>query len=318
VEPLPADDAAWTYTLLDGAECGNGDPVGVATNRGSSSRLVVYLEGGGACWNSFTCSNGFAVFVDTGLPQSVIRQITSLAIGIFDRDAVANPFADDSFAYVPYCTGDVHSGARAETPWGVRHVGSTNLAVMLPRILATWPDATEVVLAGASAGGYGVVYNAERLRALLPLSTTLSLVIDSGIPLPPFPGAAVYAAEQVAAWQPTLCDGCDTVDEMFDHVVSALPDARIGLIQSNADSTLRQFYSPDGNRLPVATWKAAVDAFVDARGDRANVRFFVTDEERHVYVYDRDLAATVVDGMTLSDFMAGVAGDGDYVSAVAP
>jgi len=318
VQPLPVDDAAWTYTPVDGAVCGNGDPVGVATNRGTSSRLVVYLEGGGACWNAFTCSNGFAVFVDTGLPQSVIRQITSLSVGIFDRNAVANAFADDSFAYVPYCTGDVHAGTRADTPWGVQHVGAKNLEVMLPRILATFPDVTEVVLAGTSAGGYGVTYNAERLRALLPAATSLALLIDSAIPLPPFPGAETAAAEQVAAWQPILCDGCDTVDQMFDHVAASLPDTHIGLVQSNADPTLRQYYAPDGRQLPVATWKSAVDAFVADRTSVDNVRFFVTGTEKHVYVYDSDLAATVVDGVPMSDFIAGVTGDGAFVSALTP
>jgi hypothetical protein len=318
VEPLPTEDRVWTYTEVDGAVCGNGDPVGVATNRGSSSRLVVYLEGGGACWNGFTCSNGFAVFVDTGLPQSVVRQISSLAIGIFDRGAPANPFAADSFAYVPYCTGDVHSGSRPDAPWGVQHVGSDNLAVMLPRILAAWPSVDEVVLAGTSAGGYGVIYNAERLRAALAPSTSLSLLVDSAIPLPPFPGGEVYAAEQVAAWEPTLCDGCNTVEAMFDHVVRALPGSRIGLIQSNADPTLRQFYSPSGQQLPVATWKAAVDAFVAARDTLENVRFFTTGEERHVYVYDRDLDATVVDGVTLGAWMQGVVGDGAFVSSLTP
>jgi hypothetical protein len=318
VEPLPVDDAAWTYTPVDGAVCGNGDPVGVATNRGTSSRLVVYLEGGGACWNSFTCSRGFAVFVDSGLPQSVIRQITSLSVGIFDRNASANAFADDSFAYVPYCTGDVHAGTRADTPWGVMHVGANNLAVMLPRILATFPDVDEVVLAGTSAGGYGVIYNAERLRALLPGSTSLSLLIDSAVPLPPFAGAESAAAQQVAAWQPVLCDDCDTVDQMFDHVVDALPGMRIGLVQSNADPTLRQYYSPNGTQLPVDTWKTAVDAFVAARIARNDVRFFVTAEEKHVYVYDTDLAATAVDGLSLADFFAGIAGDDAFVSALSP
>jgi hypothetical protein len=318
VEPLPVVDEDWTYTIVDGASCGNGDPVGVATNRGKSSRLVLYLEGGGACWNAFTCGNGFAVFVDTGVPASVVRQITSLSVGLFDRRAVANPFADDSFAYVPYCTGDIHTGHHADTPWGVHHVGAQNLAAMLPRILATFPDVEEVVFTGASAGGYGVTYNAPVLRSLLSSTVTLSLLIDSAIALPPFPGGEPYAAEQVAAWEPEMCDGCDTVDEVFDATVALLPDTRIGLVQSNADPTLRQFYAPDGRQLSIDVWKAAVDTFVADRALLPNVRFFITAETRHVYGYDEDFSATVVDGVSLADFMSGVVGDTSFVSAITP
>lgn len=318
VEPLPVEDAVWTYTLVDGAACGNGDPVGVATNRGTSSRLVIYLEGGGACWDAFTCGNGFATYVDTGIPQSVVGQITRLAVGVFSRGAPANPFGADSFAYVPYCTGDVHGGTRAETPWGVRHVGYTNLTVMLPRILATFPDVDAVVLTGTSAGGYGSIYNARQLRDLLPASTTLSVLHDSSVPLPPFPGAEGPAAAQVAAWEPPLCAGCATAAELFDDNIAALPDVRFGLIQSNADPTLRFFFSPNGQQLPAATWDAALDAWVAARSDIPNLRLFVTGEEKHVYVYDQDLAATVVDGVTLSSFMAGVVGDDAFVSAITP
>jgi hypothetical protein len=93
---------------------------------------------------------------------------------------------------------------------------------------------------------------------------------------------------------------------------------RFGLIQSNADQTLRFFFSPDGQQLPPATWDAALDAWMAARADVANLRVFITPGEKHVYVYDGNFAATVVDGVTLSSFMAGVVGDGDFVSAVTP
>jgi hypothetical protein len=317
-EGLPVKNGAWTYTEVDGAVCGDGSPVGVATNRGSSSRLVIYLEGGGACWSALTCDNGAAVFVSSGLPSGQIDQILSLGPGIFDRTAAANVFADDSFAYVPYCTGDIHSGRREETPWGVSHVGGNNVTAMLPRILATFPDIDEVVLTGTSAGGYGASYNAARLRALLPAATTLSVLIDSAAALPTFPGAEGVARAQLDAWQPELCDDCDTLSSQFDELLATLPDVRFGLIQSNADQTLRSFFAPSFQPLSASTWDAALDDWVQARADVENLRVFITSGSKHVYLYDRDLAATVVDGVALSDFMAGVVGDGAFVSALSP
>jgi len=314
-EPLPVLDEAWTYTLVDGAVCGNGDPVGVATNRGSSSRLLLYLEGGGACWDRFTCDSGFAFFTDTGIPDSVIRQIESAAVGIFSRTSSANPFLDDSYAYVPYCTGDVHSGQNPDPPHGVQHVGALNFAAMLPRILATFPDVTEVVIAGTSAGGYGIVYQIESLVAALPPTTTVSAVIDSAVPMPPFPGAERGVADQLAAWDPVLCDDCVTAHDQWQHVQSTLPNVRLGLIQSLGDTTLRQFYSPTGVALARETWASAVSTFFDAEAQKPNVTVFEVDNDQHVFVYDVDFAATVVDGVSLSAFIGGVSGDSASVSA---
>jgi hypothetical protein len=314
-EPLDVVDQAWRYTLVPEARCGNGGDVGVATNRGTSDRLVIYLEGGGACWDSFTCDGGFATYVKTGLPQSIVSQITSLSLGIFDRREIDSPFVSDSFAYVPYCTGDAHGGRRPETPWGVAHVGADNLDAMLPRILATFPNARQVVLAGTSAGGYGVGMTLARLRASLPDDVSVTALIDSAIPLPPFAGGEPVVAAQNAAWALDLCEGCTTALDRWDFLVEAFPEVRFGLIQSLGDMTLRQFFSPTGARLPRDRFATAVRAFFDSYEARDNVSIFEVDTDQHVFVYDADLGARVVSGVSLGAFMKGVVGDAPAVSA---
>jgi hypothetical protein len=314
-EPLPVEDEAWTYSIVDGAICGNGDPVGVATNRGTSDRLLIYLEGGGACWDAFTCSNGFAFFTSSGITPNVVAQITSLSVGIYSRTDADSPFVSDSYAYVPYCTGDVHAGRNPDPPHGVAHVGANNLAIMLPRILATFPDVNEVVFAGTSAGGYGVAYHAQGLRALLPASTSLSVIMDSSIPLAPFPGAERGVRDQNSAWEPVLCEGCTTANDQYNHVVSALPDVQFGLVQSLGDTTLRQFFSATGVALPRETWAGAVAAFFDLEVDRDNVSVFEIDNDQHVFVYDTDLGTAVVDGVSVGTFFKGVVGDAAAVNA---
>jgi hypothetical protein len=319
VEPLPVSDEVWTYTVVDGARCGNGGDVGVATNRGSSDRLVIYLEGGGACWDQFTCGNGFASFVSSGIPQSTITQITSLSVGIFNRGDGDSPFGADSFAYVPYCTGDVHGGTNPDTPWGVAHVGGDNLDVMLPRILATFPAAREVVLAGTSAGGYGVGMNIEKLAGLLPDGVGLTALMDSSIPLPPFAGAESVVTAQNSAWQPEDCGpDCENALDRFEARLAALPQVRFGLIQSLGDTTLRQFYAAGLTPVARQSWADAVSAFFDTFASRDNVDVFEIDVDRHVFVYEADLGSVVVDGTTLGDFMKGVVGDGPRVDVRVP
>jgi hypothetical protein len=314
-EPLDVADRSWRYTVVPEARCGNGGDVGVATNQGASDRLVIYLEGGGACWDSFTCDGGFATYVKTGIPQSIVSQITSLSLGIFDRRESDSPFVNDSFAYVPYCTGDVHGGRRPETPWGVAHVGADNLDAMLPRILATFPEARHVVLAGTSAGGYGVGMTLARLRASLPADVVVSALMDSAVPLPPFAGGEPVVGAQNGAWQLDLCEGCTTALDRWDFLIDAFPDVRFGLIQSLGDVTLRQFFSPTGARLPRERFATAVSTFMDSYEARDNVVVFEVDNDQHVFVYDADLGARVVSGVSLGNFMKGVVGDVPAVSA---
>src|SRR6476469_4355384 len=45
----------WTYVPIDGSQCIDGSPTGIGVNLGTSGDLVIYLEGGGACFNSGTC-----------------------------------------------------------------------------------------------------------------------------------------------------------------------------------------------------------------------------------------------------------------------
>jgi hypothetical protein len=74
---------------------------------------------------------------------------------MFDFADPRNPFADYSAVYVPYCTADVFIGnAATEYAPGltVQHKGYVNGTAALDHLVATFPDVTEVVVVGESAG----------------------------------------------------------------------------------------------------------------------------------------------------------------------
>ncbi|MBC8170119.1 MAG: hypothetical protein H7X77_00535, partial [Anaerolineae bacterium] len=74
---------------------------------GNTDKLMVYFQGGGACWNALTCQTQGATFDDfVNSPPVEIGFYN----GIFDFENTANPAADYNFVFVPYCTGDVHVG----------------------------------------------------------------------------------------------------------------------------------------------------------------------------------------------------------------
>jgi len=74
---------------------------------------------------------------------------------MFDLADRRNPFVDYSIVYVPYCTGAVHLGNTTTTyapDLTVRHKGYVNGTAALDHLIATFPDATNVVVLGESAG----------------------------------------------------------------------------------------------------------------------------------------------------------------------
>ena len=140
---LAAPLNAWAWIPIDGSECGAGARAGLGLNRANTGReLFLFLQGGGACWNTGTCRPSLQQFgplcdyantclLDTaggqqptavhvsardpypadggGAFASEIAQLRSS--GIFDRTRTDNPFREASFVFVPYCTGDLHAGA---------------------------------------------------------------------------------------------------------------------------------------------------------------------------------------------------------------
>ncbi|MFS8068976.1 MAG: hypothetical protein ACMG6S_21655, partial [Byssovorax sp.] len=56
-DPIVAPDEQWTWIPFDNAFCGNGSTTGIGVSLSKkSSRVVIYLEGGGACWSELTCN----------------------------------------------------------------------------------------------------------------------------------------------------------------------------------------------------------------------------------------------------------------------
>ena len=96
--------------------------------------------------------------------------------GIFDLDNPRNPVRDWSFVFVPYCTGDVHSGSNNATyrnpdtgePYTIRHRGADNFRVVMEWMRANFIAPDEILVAGSSAGAYGAATHYARIRDAYP------------------------------------------------------------------------------------------------------------------------------------------------------
>lgn len=165
----------------DGAQCALGDRYSFFYHPdGDATQLLIYFEGGGACWDWVSCSGMF----DTGVERDEISQYR----GIFDFSNPANPFQEYAVLFIPYCTGDVHIG-NVDRAYGenkaarpVTHRGARNVDQALQWVKARLDDPKRVVVAGASAGSYGAIFHAPRIAELYP-SADLVTIGDSGVPL---------------------------------------------------------------------------------------------------------------------------------------
>jgi hypothetical protein len=253
---LPPDQLGqWVWITMPEMQCSDGSVGGFAVNFTDASRdLVIYLQGGGICYNALTCAVG-------GAPSSVGADPLRTALdgtireyrGIFDRNDTSNPLRDSSFVVLPHCTGDHHTGNQVSTYGGrmYHHVGYTNITRMLERIVPTFADATRVVLSGFSAGGVGISANYHQLATAFESvgQPPPYLIIDAGpFMRPPFLEESAQSTLR-DSWGldgtiGTFCPSCLTVGYHDIYRVNALrhPGLRASLVCTYEDSVVRLLY----------------------------------------------------------------------------
>ena len=153
---------------------------------GRLNNLVVYFEGGGACWKTMNCI--YYSTTNTGVRATFDSLSETDGIGAVDNPD--NPFRDWNIVYIPYCTGDVHSGAKDyDYPddlgfhllpdfdhFRIRHRGKVNFRVVLQWIQDTFTTAPDkIFVTGSSAGAYGALLNFPDIRDAYPSSAAYCL-----------------------------------------------------------------------------------------------------------------------------------------------
>jgi hypothetical protein len=212
---IPKDTAAhgaattpdFMLKTLDGsvyphAVCNDGTPATYAIRRNTAStRWLVFLEGGGFCMDNTTCAQRYNAAPGGGghnMSSTLDRQtaannggkLPAKLGGIFAATATENPtFYDANIVRLLYCSSDLWSGEKA----GDDTLPITNVARWHFRgraiVQAAFAElsaheglgaATDVVLAGASAGGAGVFNNVDDVAAWIPAGARYLGLPDAG------------------------------------------------------------------------------------------------------------------------------------------
>jgi hypothetical protein len=182
--------------------------------RGSVDKLVVFFEGGGACWDSGTCSLPIHAGTAPGQPALFKAEILptdnpTTYGGMFDLNDARNPVKDWSIVYIPYCTGDIHGGSKTTAytnpfngqAYSIEHRGHDNFRVVLRWMQDNFAEPQQLLVTGSSAGGYGAVLNFPWVRDAFPKGSAVMLA-DASQGVTP----ASFDALRNANWNIQLSD----------------------------------------------------------------------------------------------------------------
>lgn len=271
--------------------------------RGTTNNLVVFFEGGGACWDNLTCS----------FPQSFVPAIDPDANpatydGIFNSDNPVNPVKDWSFVYIPYCTGDLHVGSstkkyfnvgnsallRSRQTFAIQHRGFDNFMVVLDWIEQNFDAPNKVLVTGSSAGGYGASANFPWIQETYP-NALVYVIADAsqGVTTAAFdtgnPGRNSWNP-QLAPWVFGTDLSAVPSPDLLRIAADAYPQTKTSQFTTVLDSTQIGFYGvmklrygPGGSCRKVAVdWNHQMLETLDAYAAEVdNFRFYLADGDYH-------------------------------------
>jgi hypothetical protein len=327
-DPITAPDLTWTWVDIPGAKCRDGSGAGFAVSKNAASdKVMIFLEGGGACYNQFTCGANPANFA-----QSNLAQVTTG--GLLTRSNAANPVKDWNYVYVPFCTGDVFGGSAenvtvAGVPGVQQFVGYRNIDLFLDRIVPTFPHPSQVLHTGESAGGFGAGLTVELVASKFPPGTKINLLDDSGPAM-----STKYATpcllkgwREIWGFDNSFLKACgaDCPDkdgysiDWTIHLAKKYPNSATGIISSNNDPVITLFYGYGANNCGVDPTKVApsmsgadfdaglLDFRAQITAKSKQVGTYYIPEAHHTWIKDDTrLYSKTVDGVKLIDWVTDI------------
>jgi len=310
---LPAADAlqpGWNRLEPEGAVCANGEPYAFFVHPGDPANLLIYFQGGGACWSRATCGEfgPYKRTVGNGFDEAG-------GSGIADFSNPRNPVADYTMVLVSYCSADVHTGSRTVTfdgqpPLTIQFHGYDNATAALDWTTANYPDAERVFVTGTSAGSYGAIFNAARIFDAYP-NAGKWLLGDAGVGVTTggwdgfdLWGLGDHLPEDVVASTPDT--GITTA--VAASTALAYPDAHVAYYTSVADSVQATFYTLMGGRA--RDWTAGMREQIAPLAELDNARVYVAPGMSHGILPADRFYTMSADGVSFAEWMTNwLAGD---------
>lgn len=297
--PLAIADPWETVVAGGEARCSDGSPYSFHVRRADPDRVLLFFNGGGACWDSFTCdpdsSSAYrmrAGSVDGNDPRGYD--------GAFALDNPENPFRDWSQVFISYCSGDLHLGQRTSeyeredgSVFKIHHQGRANAEAALSYLQEHLPPAQRIVVAGGSAGAIASPIYAAVIAKRFPDAEVIQL---GG-------GAAGYRVPPpTALWRTwglveALPDELETDDrisadnlllvDFYELAANVAPDVRYHSYDNAYDAVQEQFMmllGAPGELLP-----GLEKNLEDMQRAAPNLRYYLAPGDFHTLLRYREL-----------------------------
>jgi acetyl esterase/lipase len=295
--------------------CADGSEYVFHTLERNPDKVMLYYQGGGACFSEEMCSFTNGTYKVTTGEDDHPNETSG---GIFDFGNPANPFADWSIVFMPYCTGDVFLGD-ATTTYGedlvIEHRGAANARHGLDYVAENYPDAERLFVTGSSAGGVPAPLIAGLASDVLPVADIAVLADASGgYPSNPVTNSVIGAlwgtASNLPDW-PEL-EGLDPnrfgIPDLFTYSGRHDPSIRMARYDNAFDRVQKSFSQLaglDGGLLAVLD---ANEAMIEAGG--VNLDVYVAPGADHTILGSDDLYDLEVEGVAFIDWLTTFVGGG--------
>lgn len=284
--------APWQVIKPGGlTKCAHGGEFAFFVSPGTVNKLWFDLQGGGCCFDALTCLTPiYTSTVDVTATKNMLERRGGLGSETDKR----NPVADWTRVFVPYCTGDAHTG-NATASYGVHHMGRVNAFSAIDWVKEHFAStaAETIFVTGESAGAVASYVIAPWLFAAFPDAKAFHLA-DSYAPVfgktgynqgwKNWNGLGIYDSKAV----PYL-----THDELYpwrsliaasntNATARAFPHATFASYISNDDSVETGFYVVEGGGVDGLNWAKAARAALQAARSAPNFASFISKGTQHV------------------------------------
>lgn len=272
ISSMPKDT---TTLYLPGGEsrCINSDstPYAAQVIPGDKDKLLVFFQGGGACWNEGSTKLGFCT--QDSSPSSLN--------GIFDRTNPQNAHASYTVVQMLYCSGDIFGGntTRAYNDSQgepIVQVGLTNVQLTLDWIVQQQKSGelastlTDLVVAGCSAGSIGAqlwgnqVANALSWKSASIMPDSYAGVFAPGVegPLVKSFGFCDSGFLNDANYKKCM-DEQITLKDIDLQFISDAPSIAYSFIQSKTDMVQQSFYVATAASMGVPALQTPSEFYAD-------------------------------------------------------
>ena len=313
----PDSNSGWTRIPGGpGTGCAHDSSYAFFVHSGDARRLVIYLNGGGACWNSMNCDLHARPSYHPAIDSTDMPEQHN---GIFDLANPRNPIRGHTVIFIPYCTADVFLGARtvsyasADTgapphPFEVRHRGRANADRAVEWVYAHYPAPQLVFVAGSSAGAIPSPYYAAQVARHYPHARIVQLGDGAGgYRAPRIPGILAQWGATTRLRSDPAYHGVDsaaltfeTLYEVAGHTAPRVTFAQYNTAEDNVQLSFLEMLGVQGVRL--ADLLAA--NLADIRQANPALHTYTAPGQMHTILRRPEFYSLAVDGVAVRDWVA--------------